>query len=155
MATRIEQSHQEAFDLLCGKLLGRGMSRNVFECKLLPDCVVKVENDEGFFQNIKEWETWQRIKYTKHSAWFAECSWISGNGQILIMEKTVPCYPKDLPEMVPAYLTDLKSENFGMSQLKDPKTGEVTNRFVCHDYGSTLLMEKGMTSKMKKADWWS
>lgn len=145
---------RQAFDLLCDQQIGLGMSRTVFSSKLMPDCVIKIEDTAGHFQNIVEWETWQRVKDTEFSRWFAECRWISGNGSILIMERTRPAAPQELPERVPAFLTDLKRANFGMAkaQKKDGKPGR--EWFVCHDYGTHLMFENGMTKRLRKADWW-
>lgn len=146
--------HREAFHLLCGDLLGHGMSRVVYANRLLPDCVVKVEEGAGQFQNIIEWETWQRVRDTPFSRWFAACRWISANGSVLVMERTRPASPGEFPEKMPAFLCDFKRTNYGVSQASDPKTGAPANTFVCHDYGTSLLFEHGMTKRLRKADWW-
>lgn len=143
----------EAFNLLCNERIGYGMSRHVFDSLLLPDCVIKVERDAGRFQNVMEWEAWQKLKWTKHSAWFAACHWISPNGRVLVMEKTQRPGPDAFPERLPVYLTDTKRTNYGLSMATDPKTGKPATRFVCHDYGTCLLMESGMTSRTRKVDW--
>lgn len=145
---------RQAFDLLCDKEIGRGMSRQVFSSKLLPDCVVKIEETAGRFQNIIEWETWERVKETPFSKWFAACRWISPNGTILIMERTRPPAPKEYPDLMPVFLCDFKRTNYGMSMLPDPKTGKPANVLVCHDYGTHLMFENGMTKRMRKANWW-
>lgn len=88
-----ESTWRQAFDLLCDERIGYGMSRQVFTSKLLPDCVIKIEDTAGQFQNVVEWETWNRVKGTDASRWFAECRWISSNGAILIMERTRPASP--------------------------------------------------------------
>lgn len=147
-------THRQAFDLLCDELIGRGMSRMVFSSKVVPDCVVKVEDGAGQFQNVVEWETWQRVKDTPHSRWFAACRWISPNGSILIMERTRPAGMNEFPDQVPVYLCDFKRTNFGMSQMPDPKTGKPAHTFVCHDYGTNLLFERGMSNRLRKAEWW-
>lgn len=154
MMERCEQVlYDDAIDLLCGKQIGSGMSRRVFECTILPGYVVKVEKDISSFQNIREFEVWDRIQYTDHSKWFAKIHTMSANGRILIMERTYPPGLNEWPEKIPAYLTDVKKDNFGMSMLKDPKTGVISNRFVIHDYGMHLLLENGMTKRMKKVNW--
>jgi len=126
------------------------MSRNVFSSPLLPGSVVKVEEGAGQFQNVVEWETWQRVKDTPASKWFAQCQWISPNGTILIMERTRPPGPKEFPERMPVFLCDFKRTNYGM--VKTIKNG--TEHFVCHDYGTHLMFENGMTKRMRKANWW-
>lgn len=146
-------THRESFLLLCDERIGGGMSREVYSSKLLPDCVVKIEQPGGFFQNIVEWETWQRVKYTEHSRWFAECKWISPNGSVLIMERTRPAAPSERPDSLPVFLTDFKATNFGMvsSVGKNGSTGK--DWFVCHDYGTNMLFERGMVKRMRKVDW--
>lgn len=145
---------RQSFDLLCADLIGRGMSRNVFSSKLLPDCVVKVEEDAGRFQNIVEWETWQRVKDTPHARWFAACRWISPNGTILIMERTRTPAPQEYPDKMPVFLCDFKRTNYGMARSA-PRNGKLGKEWlVCHDYGTHLMFENGMTKRLKKADWW-
>lgn len=145
---------RQSFDLLCDQRIGYGMSRSVFSSKLLPDCVVKVEDGAGKFQNVVEWETWQRVKDTDYSRWFAACRWISPNGAILIMEKTRPPAPFEFPEKMPVFLCDFKRTNYGVSMLPDTKTGKASNFLVCHDYGTHLMFENGMTKRMKRVEWW-
>jgi len=149
-----QSNHREAFNLLCDEKIGAGMSREVYSSKILPDCVIKVEDGSGQFQNIVEWETWRRVADTPFSRWFAACRWISPNGQILIMERTIRPGPNDFPEQLPAFLCDFKRENFGLSLLPDSKTGKPSHMFVCHDYGTNQLFEHGMTKRMRKVDWW-
>ncbi len=140
---------RQAFDLMCDKQLGSGMSRTVWSSKLMPDCVIKIEDTAGMFQNIVEWETWQRVKDTEFSRWFAECKWISGNGSILIMERTRPALSSEFPDKMPVFLCDFKRTNFGMAKSKGKKEW-----FVCHDYGTNLLFENGMTKRVRKTEWY-
>lgn len=146
-----EEAFEEAFNLLCGTKIGEGMSRTVFECALLPNCVVKVETAPQRFQNILEWETWQIVCGTQASRWFAECKWISPNGKILIQERTRPPAPTEFLEKVPIWFTDLKRTNWGMAATnKDAK-----QYLVCHDYGTSLMLQDGTSTKrMKKAEWY-
>lgn len=150
-----DNTFRQAFDLLCHEQIGYGMSRKVFSSLVRPDCVVKVEEAAGRFQNIVEWETWQRVKHTPHSRWFAECKWISPNGTILIMERTRPAAPSEFLEKMPAYLCDFKRTNYGMVKASESRAGKKGEEFlVCHDYGTNLLFENGMTKRMHKAEWW-
>lgn len=142
---------RQAFDLLCAHQIGWGMSRTVHASHLLPDCVIKVEDGAGRFQNIVEWETWQRVKDTEFSRWFAECKWISPNGAILVMERTRSPAPEDFPERMPVFLCDFKRTNYGMAKSSG-KPGK--EWLVCHDYGTNLLFEHGMSKRMRKAEWW-
>lgn len=134
--------HRDAFHLLCGDRLGYGMSRSVFACTLHRNCVVKVEEGAGQFQNVVEWETWRRVEGTPFAKWFAPCMWISPNGSVLIMARTTPA--PEYPERMPAFLSDFKRTNYGMHE----------GRLVCHDYGTHLMFEHGMTKRLIKADWW-
>ncbi len=105
--------HKEGFRMLCDdELIGFGMSREVFNSPLFPDCVVKVEDGDKSFQNVIEWNTWLRVKGTKHSKWFAPCVAISPCGAVLLQKKTLPVlkYPKKLPP----FLGDTKTSNYGM-----------------------------------------
>lgn len=146
--------HKEAFNMLCGKLLGTGSSRQVWQNKLDASTVIKTEDGSGSFQNVMEWETWQRVKDTQYSRWFAECKAISPCGSVLVMQKTVQPYENDYPSMVPIFLTDLKRTNYGI--ITNVTGRKQTKTLVCHDYGTNLLMEYGMYSKkQKKADWWN
>lgn len=129
------------------------MSRVVYDSLVLPNCVIKIEEESGFFQNIIEWETWNRVNYTEHSRWFAQCKWISSNGSVLIMERTRPASPTELPDRLPVFLSDFKQANFGMVQSQTREGGKGQDWFVCHDYGTNRLFEKGMSRRMQKVDW--
>lgn len=147
--------HRDAFNLLCDERIGYGMSRSVFSSKLLPDCVIKVEDSAAKFQNVVEWETWQRVKDTPYSRWFAACRWISPNGSVLVMERTRPPAPEEYLDKMPAFLCDFKRTNYGMATTPPgPKTGKPSAWLVCHDYGTHLMFENGMTKRMRKAEWW-
>ena len=150
MSNEFEVVFEEAFGLLCGEKIGYGMSRTVFECKLLPGYVVKVETTPRIFQNIIEYETWMIVRCTEASRWFAECRWISPTGRILIQERTRPPAPQEFVEKVPIWFTDLKRTNWGMA-LTDRDNKQY---LVCHDYGTSLMLQEGTRSKrMKKAHW--
>lgn len=136
--------HRDAFRMLTGKRLGGGMSREVYECELFPDCVVKVEDSAGFFQNVIEWETWSRVRGTAYERWFAPCRWISPNGSILIMARTTELREHELPKRMPVFLTDFKRQNYG----------RLGRQVVCHDYGTNLMFERGMTKRTRSASWW-
>lgn len=146
--------HREAFNLLVDDLIGRGMSREVYSSRLMPDCVIKVEDGAGSFQNIVEWETWLRVRDTPMSHWFAKCKWISPTGQILIMERTRQPALSEYPDKMPVFLCDLKRTNYGISTAPNAKTGKPLHMFVCHDYGTNMLFEHGLSKRMRKAEWW-
>lgn len=146
---------EEAFNLLCGEKIGSGMSREVFECRLLPGFVVKVETDPYRFQNILEWETWNIVMETKAAHWFAECRWISPSGKVLVQERTRPASALELPEKVPVWFTDLKRQNWGMAKPRMKCATPGREWPVCHDYGTGLMLQEGTTTRrLKKADWY-
>jgi hypothetical protein len=145
---------EDAFNLLCGERIAYGMSRTVYTCRLLPAAVVKVETDPQRFQNIIEWETWQRVRDTHASRWFAACEYISPCGRVLVMQRTRPPAPSEFPDKVPVFLTDLKRTNYGMVGSEDDGIGG-KQWLVCHDYGTHMLFEHGMSKRLKKAEWWN
>jgi hypothetical protein len=133
--------------MLLGKGIGAGIHRTVFEHGQDKTLVVKLENEAGSFANPQEWEVWERIRETSLAKWFAPCVAISGAGAVLFQKRTEPVtltvLRAELPQ-VPVFFTDLKVSNWG----------RFDGRIVCHDYANHLLYEKGMTGRMRKADWW-
>lgn len=138
-------THYDAFNLLCGRLIGNGMTRKVFACNINNDFVVKVESDEirSHFQNLIEWYVWNRVCGTPFEKWFAPVHEMAPDGRVLLMHRTQPIADHDLPKKMPAFFTDFKPGNFGW----------LKGSIVCHDYGSNLLMEVGMTKRMRNVDW--
>lgn len=134
------------FDLVCGDLLGEGIHRRVYRHKLDPSRVVKFSfaSDQGAFANVQEWTLWQRCRDTPYAKWLAPCRAISLGGIILIQDYVPDAKKSQLPKTVPAFLTDLKVANWGMSD-RQPK---------CRDYANHLMMETGWTRRMRRADWW-
>jgi hypothetical protein len=143
---RNSTSHLDAFNLLCGRQIGSGMTRRVFECGIDPKkYVVKVESEDvrSHFQNIIEWYVWGRVAGTEFEKWFAPVHEMAPDGRCLIMHRTTPLDHTQLPDKMPAFFTDFKPANYGMYK------GHV----VCHDYGTNLLIERGLTKAMKTVDW--
>lgn len=134
--------HRDAFHMLVEERLGSGIGRTVWSSEVLPGCVVKVEENARSFQNVIEFETWHRVKGTEFERWFAPCRWISPNGSVLVMERTTTA--TNFPARMPVFLTDFKRRNYGL----------LKGKLVCHDYGTNLLFERGMSRAMKRADWW-
>jgi len=133
----------ETLAFICGNLLGSGYYRDVFEYNLDPKYVVKIQRDDAKFNNIVEWEIWNTVSYGSYKKHFAPCTWILGNGRILIQRKTTPISKrKPAPEKIPNFFTDVKDSNFGW----------IGNQFVAHDYDYTLvkLVDFGLTNKEKK-----
>lgn len=114
------------FYFICGKQLGKGAFRTVFENTQNNKTVIKVENVAGSFQNVNEWEVWQRFKYTPSIAkWLAPCLDISDCGTFLIQERAYDLRPYEEPKKLPLFLTDRKLDNFG----------RIGKRLVSRDYG--------------------
>jgi len=131
--------------LLCGQLKGHGASRDVYQCKIHPGFVVKVQYN-GKFDNVIESEIWDAIKYADWWAkWFAECVFISKTGKILVQEKIILSeFKSDYPKKIPKFFTDIKIDNYGW----------VGDQFKCCDYSFVLGMLTGcMDKKMRRAIW--
>ena len=131
----------EFIDMFIGAEIGRGISRVVYEHKLDPSLVIKIEDKVcDFNQNLNEWEIWSAALRIGEecSNWFAPCEKISKNGMILIQRKTEPIqsYFKT-PEEIPDFLYDTHLSNCGI----------LDGKFVCHDYG--LLNPNKIENKYK------
>ena len=127
---------------VCAESLGTGMSRLVFVYRPNPKWVIKIE--EKGFQNVLEQYVWSRVHETEFRKWFAPIIDVSPLGTVVLMERTTPARPNEFLKQMPAFLTDFKRSNYGM----------LNGRLVCHDYGTNLLTEVGMTKRMRNADWW-
>lgn len=129
--------------MIPGESEGAGTFRHVFSHATDKNLIVKVENGHQSFSNIREWEVWNRVKDMDIAKWFVPCVQLSGAGTVLIMKRAKPIPRAKLPAKVPAFFTDLKHENWGLYH----------GRPVCVDYGNHLLLEEGMTKRMRKANW--
>lgn len=141
----MDEVYKDAFDMLAGKLIGQGSQRKVFECKLRPELVVKIEDkDYRAFSNVREMMFWSDNQYRETVAkWLAPCEFLSPDGRVLLQKRADPL-PRGykLPEKMPHFLTDFKRENFGL----------IDGKLVCIDYGLTI---DNVKTNLKKADWWS
>ena len=137
------KTFEAAFNLLCGQKIGEGIHREVFECKLDASLVVKVETDEDYrtFANAYEWRNWDENQYWKPVAnWLAPCVSISPCGLILLQKRSDPLREAELPEKLPAFLTDIKPSHFG----------KLDGRIVCCDYTRLITT---ISHRLKKAEW--
>jgi hypothetical protein len=134
--------HRDLVNMMCGERLGSGIGREVFVNSLDKTQVIKFEGNACSFQNVIEWETWKRVVGTEFERWFAPCISISPNGSVLIQARTT--VPTKFPDQMPVFLTDFKRANYGVYK----------GRVVAHDYGTNLLMERGMSKRMRKPYWW-
>lgn len=145
----------EMVRFMCGKELGRGISRTVFEYAFDPKFVLKIEHNQHRNQNASEYIFWDHIcdlpKAQKQivQPWFARVAWCSSTNSILMQERTQPVTLDELRAnvpKVPMFLSDLKVGNWG----------RIGKRYVCHDYGTALIAEHGLYAgaKLRRADWW-
>lgn len=136
---------EEAFNLLCHQdKIGSGIHRDVFECRLNDKWVVKVETDLPwrYFANVHEMKFWDDNRHCKAIAkWLAPCEFLSPDGLLLIQHRCQPLRDSDkLPGKVPAFLTDIKRDNWGI----------LDGRLVCFDYALNI---PSPSTRLKKADW--
>ena len=114
--------YRDTFNLLCGEKIGEGVHRKVFECRLRPELVVKVEKDEHwrYFANAAEMHFWNAAD-PPVARWLAPCEFLSPDGWIMLQRRVVPLAPDDvLPATLPGFLTDIKRGNFGWLPDADP-----------------------------------
>lgn len=117
----------DAFNMLCGDKIGSGVHRDVFVCKLLPEMVVKVETNTGYrdFPNMREMKFWCDHQHLPEVAkWLAPCTYLSPDARVMLQRRVLPILDDELPEKLPAFLADIKPDNFG----------RLEGRIVCVDY---------------------
>lgn len=135
---------EDAFNLLCGNLLGSGIHRKVYECRIKKEWVVKVEygDDWRYFSNVHEMKFWNDNEYVPSiKRWLAPCHYLSPEGRLLIQTKVDPIRSTDkLPKNLPSFLTDTKRENFGY----------LNGKLVSVDYVTTV---PNPSLKPKRAIW--
>ena len=135
---------RDAFNLLCGKKLGEGIHRDVFACRLNDKWAVKVENDGPwrYFANVMEMKFWNdHEQCQKIASWLAPCEYLSPDGLVMIQHRVEPVsssYP--LPPKLPSFLTDIKTDNFGL----------LNGKLVCFDYAMNI---PNPSLRLKKAEW--
>jgi hypothetical protein len=138
------RTFEDAFNLLCGEKIGSGIHRDVFECRIRKDLVVKVEIDETFrtFANVDEMKFWSYYQYIpKVAAWLAPCEYMSQDGRILLQRRATPITDeKTLPEKMPMFLTDFKASNYGW----------INGNLVCVDYAYTI---RNPSTRPQKVHW--
>lgn len=135
----------DAIDLLCGKFIGEGNSRIVYDFPMIPGYVIKVNKEEGNHDNINEYDFYMAVKYQPEIAkWLAPTSWMSNNGRFLLQKKVTRINErnkKNIPDMVPSFLTDMKYENYGF----------IGKQFVCFDYAfSSMIASSNCSTRLRK-----
>lgn len=132
--------------MVIGRHIADGQFRSVFEWLGRRSTVAKLENGAQSFHNITEHAVWNVVKDTAMAKWFAPVIDISSCGIVLLQERTKPIKESErhlLPKRVPRFLADIKPTNWGW----------LRGRIVCHDYANNYIIENGLVSGMRKADW--
>jgi len=134
----------DLYGLMVGEFLGQGIGREVYANLLDPSTVIKFETGARSFQNVLEWETWGILQETADMAcWLAPCVHISECGIVLIQKRCTPLRPGEGPKKVPAWITDIKSNNWGLYE----------GRPVAVDYGFTDAFGGVKPGLMRKVEW--
>jgi hypothetical protein len=131
--------------ILCGQYKAHGSSRSVYQCKMHPGFVVKIQHN-GCFENVIELAIWDSICMADWLAkWFAASVFVSKTGKILVQEKIIlKPSKKDYPKKIPRFFSDIKIDNYGY----------VNDQLKCCDYASVLPRLTGfMDQKMRRATW--
>jgi len=134
----------DLINLVCGRKLGEGTYRMVFEYAIDKSKVVKRDNG-GNFSNINEWQISNEFAGTPLAKWIAPVYWISPRGLWLIQARTTPITLDQLPDKIPAIFADTKIENWGLFE----------GRPVCHDYGNhrAFVLAGKAGIRMRSANW--
>jgi hypothetical protein len=128
----------------CGKLLGKGLYRDVYELKGDKDYVIKIQRamTQGDFSNALEWNYYQRNEdWDRLIRWLAPAIAIDETSQILVQRRAIFKTIDKYPEKMPSIFSDFKIQNYGW----------IDKKFVCVDYAGLLL---GNTLRLKRAKWW-
>lgn len=134
----------DLFGLMVGRFIGKGIGREVYENNLDPTTVIKFETPERSFQNVMEWETWQIVQEAdEFRHWLAPCVAISPCGIVLIQKRCLALRPGEGPKKVPAWLTDIKHNNWGLYE----------GRPVAVDYGFNAVFDGIKAGRMRKVTW--
>lgn len=123
----------DVLDFILGRNIGEGETRTVYDFRMDPTVVVKLERPkDGFnFNNTEEWNIWHNVAhhYPQYKKFLAPCIRISNGGRLLLMKKTTPITKEKMPVKIPYFLSDVKRENWGV----------LDGRIVCHDYANSRL----------------
>lgn len=129
---------------LCGKKIGSGCSRDVYELKLNKRYVVKVERGAFPNGNFTEYHIWSEIsEYKKLNKYFAPIIFANEDYRIMIMRRIRFGRKKDLPKKVPHFFFDMHGGNYGW----------IGKQFVCCDYGGATFTLGWSSKKLKNANW--
>lgn len=137
----------EFIDFFCGRNLGEGQSRIVYDYNPDKKYVIKIDKSK-WFNNIEEYELYTLLKkeHPKSAEFLAPVYQISQGGKIMLQRKTTPIKDfKHFPKKIPAFLSDVKIQNWGI----------LNNKLVCHDYANNKIAEIGYKAPFIKPIFWS
>lgn len=139
---------EEIIRMVCGKKIGEGATRLVYEHAMDATKVVKVEPDGHSWHNANEAQVWNTLRGTPLAKWLCPVFLFSPYGRVIVMGRCPPIQRQQVPRLIPAFLNhDVKTENWGMWN----------DHPVCLDYGLSsifdFLFRKGAPGRLVKAKW--
>ena len=122
-----------------GKLLGKGVTRKVYEHPENKNYVIKesigpIKEDKEnrlYGSNKREWEAWLYIKDSKYEKYFCPCIELLDEGLYLIMERAIKTTKK---VNLPKELSCIKDID-----IRPCNCGELNGRIVIIDYGHSKI----------------
>lgn len=133
---------------ICGKLLGKGKTRRVFEHKENSLWVIKVQKKQSKYNNKVEWNFWNAIKDKEFSCLFCPCISLNLEGDLIMMR----C-EKAKPTIADRMTINLKIRNALGPKPKDvmrqTNFGILDGNLVLIDYGHPQY--KRITESIKRA----
>jgi len=112
-------------DFFIGDRIGEGCSRSVYEYRIDPRFVVKIDRT-NLFNNVAEWDIWHSLKDGPYGKFLAPCLSISSCGRVMMQRRTRPVKFDQLPSTIPNFFADTKLQNWG----------RIGKNIVCHDYAN-------------------
>lgn len=119
----------------CGKYLGEGFRRIVYQYTDNPNLVIKFLKNLEDNHNKIEYENWNNLKDTEKGVWLVPCLGLSADGRFLIQER-VEVLDK-APDEIPDWIKVLGDYSFGGNNSRH--WGIYNDRVVLIDYGDKLL----------------
>lgn len=129
----------------CGRKIGEGSYRQVYEFLIDDRFIVKIQRLPAFENNLESF-IWDEICSSPNIyRYFAEVIWKNNNGTVIVMEKIKVLSNSDrkLPARVPAFFSDLHPGNYGFKG----------RQIVCCDYGNSAITLGWNKLKTKKCEW--
>ena len=115
-----------------GEFLGGGGARTGYACSSDPDSVIKEARGGTPAPNFIENFVWAQIKDTDLAPLFGEVRAMSKSGRFLLMERLDKIEEADVTPVMPDWMRDVWSNNFGKNAA-----GEVK----CRDYANVSMGE--------------